>query len=118
VFAEATGNVIEEKRPEIQALCDSAVNFSEDNGMTPADVARLQRCRSFMAIGVDEAFKALGAGLSATVAAILDDAAGELIDAAGDVTSQLTNGICVKLLSAFKADRVLLDVALGCAARI
>lgn len=111
VFADAAGVVIDERRASIQQTVDDAVNFSQDNGLTGEDVARIQRARSFLAIAVGDTVDALEAGFSATVEAILTDAADTLKEAAADVTSQITGAICQKLLSASKVDRVLLAVA-------
>jgi hypothetical protein len=111
VFADAAGVVIEDSRREIQDMVDQAVMFSQDNGMTDEDKARIQSARSYLAIAMQDTVKALEAGLEATVEAILEDAAGELAEAAGDVTSQITGKISEKLLSASKVDRAALAVA-------
>ena len=111
VFADAAGVVIEDSREEIQNIVDEAIKFSEDNGLTPEDIARLHRARSYMAIAMSKTVDALEAGLLSTVEAMLDDLAGVLGAAASDAMSQFTGNICGKLLAASKVDRTLLAVA-------
>jgi hypothetical protein len=107
-FAEGVGNMIEPERAEIQKIIDEAAAFRDD--VSEEDVARMQRARSHLAIGWQRMPKILEAGLQAAVDEILDEATGLLAEAAGAVTSAMTNAIAEHLLKAAKVDRIFFHV--------
>ena len=110
VFADGVGTIIDSSHEQIQRIVDEAARFS-DEGLSQADVARLMKARSWLALGWQKVPDALEAGLEAVVTVLLAQAQGILKEAANEVTTTITSEVAAKLLNLSKVDRIYLAAA-------
>jgi len=80
-------------------------------GLTPEDMQRLLKARTYLALGWQQVRPTLEAGLEAVVIDILKQATGLLAQVAAEVTSAITGQIAAKLLKVAKVDHIYEQVA-------
>ncbi|HRH47367.1 MAG TPA: LecA/PA-IL family lectin [Panacibacter sp.] len=111
IFANGVDMVMIASRKDIQNVIDDAAQFSQDNGLSDADIKRIQNARSFMVTAVADTRKAILNGFEMVVADILSEAGNQFIKSLQHLASTITGNICKKLAEAFHIDKLFLSIS-------